>query len=232
MAASLPLLLVAALATLSASVVGCEAQERSFGDQGGGGSVGDGGSSPGSGGSCTTPSDCPASSESCQIPACVDGRCGMAPLPEGTEIEPADGDCQRTVCDGHGARVVVPADELPDDGNPCTADDCDGTTPRHAPQPGSSCAGGVCDEAGRCVSAGCVNDLDCPETDCQYSLCIAGGCVEEPAPPGSPCNDGLSECDGAGECRGAECNEDSDCTDCGWSDTCICLDGMCFILEE
>ncbi|WP_437291112.1 hypothetical protein [Sorangium sp. So ce406] len=79
----------------------------------------------------------------------------------------------------------------------------------------------------------CVDDLDCGlPADCQRSSCIAGACVGELAPAGSPCNDGLSECDGAGECLGAECTEDSDCTDCGWSDTCICLGGMCFILEE
>ncbi|WP_437737521.1 hypothetical protein [Sorangium sp. So ce1335] len=243
MTASLQLLVVAALA---ASVAGCEVQERSFGDQGVGGAGGAGGSigssggegaqNPAPGGSCSVPSDCPAPSEPCQIPACVDGRCGAAPLPEDTEIEPEDGDCQRTVCDGDGARVVVPVDEVPDDGNPCTVDECVGTTPRHSPQPGSSCPGGECDETGRCVSSGpvrCVDDLDCGlPTDCQHSLCIAGDCVEEPAESGTPCSAGLSVCDGAGQCIGAECTDHSDCTDCGWSDFCVCYEGVCHPFES
>src|SRR5688572_23989190 len=84
-AVSFQLLLIAAMAGFGASVAGCEVEERNFGD---GGSGGAGASSPDSGGSCTLPSDCPAPADPCQISACVDGRCGAALLPEGTEIEP------------------------------------------------------------------------------------------------------------------------------------------------
>ncbi|WP_437477005.1 hypothetical protein WME75_27425 [Sorangium sp. So ce1014] len=236
------------MAGFGASVTGCEVEERNFGD---GGSGGAGASSPDSGGSCTVPSDCPAPADPCQISACVDGRCGAALLPEGTEIEPVAGDCQRTVCDGRGARKGVPADELPDDGNPCTVDACAGVTPEHSPQPGSSCPGGICDEAGQCVPAGCscpggdcdeagecapaecVDDADCDtSTECAEHICIDGACLTEPIQRGMPCGwGGQEQCDGEGQCMGDECVEDSDCP-CGFSETCICLTGSCYPVED
>ncbi|WP_437964172.1 hypothetical protein WMF04_31220 [Sorangium sp. So ce260] len=236
------------IAAFGASVAGCEAEERNFGD---GGLGGGGASNPGSGVSCTLPSDCPAPADPCHVSVCVDGRCGAALLPEGAEIEPVDGDCRRVVCDGRGARTVVPADELPDDGKPCTVDACVGTTPMHSPQPGSSCPGGVCDDAGRCVPAGCtcpggvcdeegqcapagcVEDADCgTSTECAQHSCIDGDCLTEPAPSGLPCGWGAEQCDGEGQCMGDECTEDSDCQGCGFSGDCVCLNGTCYVLED
>ncbi|XXX74458.1 hypothetical protein WMF30_43105 [Sorangium sp. So ce134] len=236
--ALLRLLLVAALA-------GCAVEQRTFVDRGHGGAGGaggdsgdsgtggagatagggaassDGASSTASGGSCAVASDCPAPAEACQIPACVDGRCGTAPLPEGTEIATTTSDCRRIVCDGRGAQVAVPADEPEDDGNPCTSDSCDGTRPVHSPLPGL-CPGGRCDDAGHCVPSQCARDADCgASTDCYRYTCNNGLCAEGPAPAGTLCNGLQDQCDGAGRC--VDCVNSGGCGEC-----CVCsAAGVC-----
>ncbi|WP_437965610.1 hypothetical protein WMF04_39160 [Sorangium sp. So ce260] len=227
--ALLRLLLVAALA-------GCAAEQRTFVDRGqgggggtdgasgtggGGGASSDSASSTGSGGSCTAPPDCPLPAEPCQIPACVDGRCGTAPLPEDTEIAPTAGDCQRIVCDGRGAQRVVAADEPEDDDNPCTSDTCDGTMPVHSPLPGA-CPGGRCDDAGHCVPTECERDAECgASTECYRTTCNNGLCEEGPVPAGTLCNAQQDQCDGAGHC--VDCVNSGGCGEC-----CVCsASGTC-----
>jgi len=231
--ALLQLLLLAALG-------GCSVEERRFVDGGGGGGAGgtdgtgvgetsghatstsDAASSTGSGGSCTGPSDCPAPAEPCQVPACVAGRCGTAPLPEGTEIGPKADDCQRLLCDGRGAQVAVAADEPEDDHNPCTSDTCVGTTPKHTPQPGS-CPAGRCDDAGNCVPAAeCSRDAECgTSTECLQYICDNGLCAARPAPAGTFCNSLQDQCDGAGRC--IDCVNSGGCGEC-----CVCTAaGVC-----
>ncbi|WP_437722121.1 hypothetical protein [Sorangium sp. So ce861] len=230
--ALLRLLLVAALA-------GCAVEQRTFVDRGqggagatgasggtgaagGGGASSDGASTTGSGGgTCAGPSDCPAPAEPCQIPACVAGRCGAAPLPEGTEVAPTTGDCQRTLCNGRGAQVVVAADEPEDDGNPCTSDSCDGITPVHAPLPGP-CPGGRCDDAGQCVPLQCAQDSECgASTECYRYTCDNGRCAEGPVPAGTLCNAQQDQCDGAGRC--VDCVNSGGCGEC-----CVCsTSGVC-----
>ncbi|WP_437746806.1 hypothetical protein WMF39_18390 [Sorangium sp. So ce1504] len=219
---------------LLAALGGCSVEERRFVDRGGGGGAGgtdgagetssnatsssdatstsDAASSTGSGGSCTGPSDCPAPPEPCQVPACVAGKCGTAPLPEGTEIAPKTGDCQRLLCDGRGAQVAVAADEPEDDHNPCTSDTCVGTTPKHAPQPGS-CPTGRCDDAGNCVPTECSRDAECgTSTECIRFTCNDGLCAAQPAPAGSLCNSLQDQCDGAGRC--IDCVNSGGCGEC------------------
>ncbi|WP_437593590.1 hypothetical protein [Sorangium sp. So ce1000] len=228
--ALLPLLVLAALG-------GCSVEERRFVDRGGGAggtggtdpgaggmssdatSSGDAASSAGSGGSCAGPSDCSTPAEPCQIAACVAGRCGTAPLPEGTEIAPQAGDCQRILCDGRGAQVPVAADEPEDDQNPCTSDTCVGTTPVHSPQPGA-CPGGRCDAAGNCVPAAeCAKDSDCGvSTECVRYSCDGGLCAARPAQAGTFCNAQQDQCDGAGRC--IDCVNSGGCGEC-----CVCSAG-------
>ncbi|XYH95342.1 hypothetical protein ACMHYB_47290 [Sorangium sp. So ce1128] len=220
--ALLQILLVAALA-------GCSAEQRSFVDRGSGGAGGtggadaggagsDGASSTGSGESCTAPSDCPAPADPCQIPACVEGKCGAAPLPEGTEIASAADDCQQIFCDGRGAQIVVAADEPEEDDNPCTSDTCDGTAPIHSPQPGP-CPGGRCDDAGNCVPVQCTRDIECGNsTECYRYTCDNGRCAEGPAPAGTLCNMQQDQCDGAGQC--IDCVNNGGCGEC-----CVCAQG-------
>ncbi|WP_437282239.1 hypothetical protein WME90_17210 [Sorangium sp. So ce375] len=210
---------------LLAGLGGCAAEERRFVDGGDGGAGGTGGvdagaggtgsdaaSSTGSGASCTGPSDCPAPAEPCQIPACVAGKCGTAPLPEGTEIAPKADDCQRLLCDGRGAQVATAADEPEDDHNPCTSDTCVGTTPVHAPQPGS-CPAGRCDDAGNCVPAECAQDGECgTSTECVRYTCDGGLCVAHPASRGTLCNGLQDQCDGAGRC--VDCVNSGGCGEC------------------
>lgn len=239
MTSSRHLFVVAALVALAVSTAGCQAEVRNFGSQGAGGAGGDSTSSAGPGGICSTPSDCPAPADPCQIAVCVDGRCGAAQRPAGIEIEPDDRDCKRIYCDEAGTLRVDAADELPDDGNPCTDDACDGTTPTHTPREGEACPGGYCDEEGDCVlSEACVDEADCGiSTDCVQYSCENGQCMEDFAPEWISCNGEQGMCDGEGECEldgeVLECVDDSDCDYlCGARKYCICLEGECYIVES
>jgi N-acetylneuraminic acid mutarotase len=119
----------------------------------------------------------------------------------------------REICDGHGACVTGAGPDATDDGNPCTADQCDPVAgPTHQPTPlGSACDDNTvcnghetCDGNGACshstgsptiVVSNCTNDF------CDPVL----GVLHTPLPEGSPCPDrnpcnGFERCDGAGQC--------------------------------
>ena len=118
------------------------------------------------------------------------------------------GDCRSTQCDGLGD-VVSAADpnDLPVDGNQCTADVCAFGVPMNPPvTAGTSCnqgGGSRCDGNGACVS--CIAAADCgSDTDCTHFTCVAGACGVSFVAFGTPTSGQVSgdcqvnQCDGAG----------------------------------
>jgi hypothetical protein len=105
---------------------------------------------------CSDPSDCPEPSP-CVHATCSQNKCGTENAPNG-EIAPASEqtpkDCQTVVCDGNGGEKSVASNDLPDDGNECTIDTCQGTAPTFTPiAAGKACPntkGKTCDGKGAC----------------------------------------------------------------------------------
>lgn len=75
-------------------------------------------------------------------------ECTAEPLAAGTVIlGQVKGDCRILVCDGMGQPTTVADDtDLPDDGDPCTLDECANGVPMHQPKCAASqtCNQGVC----------------------------------------------------------------------------------------
>lgn len=115
---------------------------------------------------CVVGGDCPA--PTCQAATCEGGVCGTMNLAEGTPVDDLPGDCRATVCDGGGGTKEIPTDDppaqvagdcrltgclngqveyapadddLPDDGNECTADSCSAGQPVFTPKPVHSLCG-------------------------------------------------------------------------------------------
>ncbi|MDI7267661.1 MAG: hypothetical protein QME96_06675 [Myxococcota bacterium] len=161
---------------------------------------------------CTDAAQCPAGSD-CVARTCDDGECGFANLPAGTPAPPdTDRDCLERRCDGAGgAANVADDDDLPVDGNDCTADVCTAGIPSNPSLPaGTPCGSGlVCNGLGACV--GCVSPADCPgeDTECRTRTCDGGVCGLAFAPPDTPvsvqtprdCRE--AACDGAGNVTSA-----------------------------
>lgn len=105
---------------------------------------------------CQQDTDCPASATPCRAGACREGRCGVVLARPGTVPQQGqqEGDCKRYIC-GVGGELIAredPSDVPADDGNPCTREQCTGSTPGRLPvASGARCASGVCNEAGVCV---------------------------------------------------------------------------------
>jgi len=151
------------------------------GDAGTGGATGSGGA----GGTapavaCTTVSSCPGQDTECSQRVCTGGFCSVSNAAAGTAIPTqTSGNCQKLVCDGHGALTLIVDDtNLPVDGNPCTSDVCTAGVPSNPPvKPGSTCGGKLtCDGQGHCT--GCVSPADCPGMDdeCEARSCTSGVC--------------------------------------------------------
>jgi len=125
------------------------------------------------------PAECPAPTNVCLTPTCIDYACGTMPAPQGWAIPTQTvGDCKRVVCDGAGSTQSVNEDsaaDAPSDGNPCTVDGCSGGVPTHTPITlGTPCSGGFCNSAGQCVE--CLAPSDCGvATVCATPTCNAAG---------------------------------------------------------
>ncbi|AUX25164.1 uncharacterized protein SOCEGT47_057080 [Sorangium cellulosum] len=139
----------------SATSSGSSSGDGGAGEAGSGGTgasgIGGQGGSGGSGGAepeCSTPADCPGLDGACAWRTCEDGVCGRELVPAGPLAEQTLGDCRELRCDGSGGELAVPApDDLPDDGNECTADACAATGPIHEPlATGTACSTGLCPE--------------------------------------------------------------------------------------
>jgi hypothetical protein len=171
---------------LALSLAGCGLLvdvDRSLipGGSGGGGGSGTGGAtstSTGTGGiECLQPADCPGTDAACTARTCEQGHCGVAPVASGTPTShQLAGDCQREVCDGAGAAVLVADDaDVPIDGDPCTDDVCTQGAPANPHSavntPCSVDGGAYCDGAGHCVA--CVAQTQCPPG----LACVNNQCV-------------------------------------------------------
>lgn len=106
---------------------------------------------------CGAAPDCPEPTEPCRLAVCVDGLCGSAPAPVGTQVPESvqtAGDCKHVECGEGGALVSKTdiADPPTDDGNPCTEKGCQGPNPysMHRER-GTPCGtDGVCNGFGIC----------------------------------------------------------------------------------
>src|SRR5262245_58721047 len=83
---------------------------------------------------CGTLSDCTVEEPECrQALGCQDGRCVFEDAPAGKALSAqTPGDCGEIQCDGAGRqRLSIDLTDIPDDGNPCTLDACNGSEPTH-----------------------------------------------------------------------------------------------------
>ena len=120
-------------------------------------------STEGASGACVDDLDC-ADSNPCNVETCGDDKkCTATPVPDGPALNQIPGDCQQTTCEG-GEAIQNEDESDKDDGNPCTADSCNGDVPEHdaASLDGQAClTGGIC-ENGNCVIV-CDNDKQCDD---------------------------------------------------------------------
>lgn len=161
-------------------------------------------SSTGTGGTgsraCANVGDCGVADTECAHPVCESGRCAMTFAPMGTALmAQVPGDCKTAICDGMG-HVTSSADPMDaDDGNPCTDDSCNGSTPVHAPSAGGSPCGEnghlMCDGMGACV--GCKTDGQCGAGGACFTwVCTNQQCQQQftPAGAGNPGGDTPGDC--------------------------------------
>jgi subtilisin-like proprotein convertase family protein len=153
---------------------------------------------------CDSASDCPGVDTACQVRVCIDHACGLWTEASGTPAAvQRKADCLAAVCDGMGAVIAVPDDnDLPDDGNDCTTDACEGGVASNMPRSaGASCGqdgANLCDGEGLCVA--CLTPVDCgTDTACQRFSCEAATCSSTTLPVGASCG-ASSRCDAAAAC--------------------------------
>jgi hypothetical protein len=124
---------------------------------------------------CLSAATCPGPDTECRPKACLSGTCGFTNTRGGTTTTvQVVRDCKTVQCDGAGSTLAVPEPtDLPVDGNPCTADLCNGDAPSNRNlNAGTGCGGtSVCDGQGACVA--CLNPSTCPGTDteCHMRTC-------------------------------------------------------------
>lgn len=158
-------------------------------------------------GQCSIASDCSGQDTECRKRTCAGGTCGFQAIPDGTAIQAQTvGDCRQVVCDGAGTTRIQPQpSDIPNDGEECTVESCDGTSPKTDwVAEGTACSGGgTCDGAGQCKGclAGktrCANNAlqTCDANgqwgvgqECLNSACIQGACV-------GVCSPGSKQCTG------------------------------------
>jgi hypothetical protein len=150
----------------------------SSGSGGASGAGGTGGTAPAV--PCATVNDCPGQDTECSTLVCTGGFCGADNAAAGTPISTQTaGNCQKLVCDGHGALTLIVDDtNVPNNGNPCTAALCTDGVPSNPPVvAGTTCGGKLtCDGQGHCT--GCVGPADCPgmDNECETRSCTSGVC--------------------------------------------------------
>jgi hypothetical protein len=161
----------------STSIAGTSSSAGSLNSSGAAGEAGETGVS----GGCRVALDCPNPGRECLEPACVDGTCDIGFTKAGVPtVMQVPGDCKKTICDGSGAfSIDIDDTDLPDDGNPCTIDECTNGVPTHTPTGTSTMCGATlkfkCDGKGGC--AGCASAADCgTNTACTTYTCTAGVC--------------------------------------------------------
>ncbi len=186
------------------------------------GATGTGGAQP-----CSVDADCPSSLNECLPAKCEKGSCTYQPAPEGMVLaHQVLGNCEQEVCDGKGAAkegMVDPTD-VPDDGNPCTADSCEDGKPANTNAAGAECplAGGVtghCNAAGQCIECSATAPCD------GGHVCVAGECVNNGC-ANNQRNGNETDVDCGGpdcpKCAGGKmCTANTDC------ESAACAEGKC-----
>ncbi|TKC95247.1 hypothetical protein [Polyangium fumosum] len=204
---------------------------------------------------CNTATDCQGTDDFCKRRTCISNVCGIEYTANNTALPngQTEDDCKRLVCDGAGNTVTVADPTDPKvDGNACTQDTCNGTTPSNPNQPsGTACnqnGGDVCNSGGQCKKSpgkSCANGSDCASTFCNDAVCCSTNCngtcracnlagslgTCSPVPKGqedAPSCTGASSCDGTNNGNSA-CKKD-DGTTCAVAADCMnghCVDGVC-----
>ncbi len=123
-----------------------------------------------------------------------------------------------------------------DDSNDCTLDECanPGTLTSSCGNSNvaedTSCANGLCNAFGSCITPSCTGDFDCNDNDaCTLDVCVDAGendafCSNGPSITlvNAACPNGV--CTESGACITPDCNGDFDCNDnnvCTSVDTCL-----------
>jgi hypothetical protein len=189
---------------------------------------------------CRSKADCDAEGSSCEsdadCPGPPDPRCGEGRCKEGAcelDIRTAEsipnqypGDCKVTRCSAEGAlEVVADPNDMPDDGNPCTFDTCEGDEPKNLALPDANpCPG---DTAKVCWAGTCracsepLNFEKCPAgLYCRYQWCVPYGCI-------SGHKDGQET---GMDCGGPDCQACGDTGKCLQASDCmsgVCKSGLC-----
>jgi hypothetical protein len=155
---------------------------------------------------CSSPEDCPGTDNECGHRTCDDGTCGLDFEKSGSVVgTQIDGDCQRSVCDGHGVVKSEADDEdVPQGGNACMLEGCADGEPTHEPAPKTKSCGSTgqfkCDGQGAC--GGCATSSDCGLSNlCATYTCTAGSCMNSFVPSGQG---NLSNTDG--DCKKNVCD--------------------------
>jgi hypothetical protein len=234
-----------ALALVGSALAACTMDFNQFQPGGGGaGGTGAGGVAVGAGGTggslcsgeCCFATDCPVPADPCMQPACDDGTCIEAQVPDGSEVGvQTNGDCKTQVCQGGTPVSVDDEADVPNDGNDCTVDSCAGGNPQSDPAAaGTPCddgGGAVCDGNAACVQ--CLSDTDC--TDPTPTCDVATGTCISPACDDGTQNGDETDTDCGGSCLpcdvGQTCAVNADCTTmiCNGSSQCAnpsCNDGQ------
>jgi MYXO-CTERM domain-containing protein len=171
-------------------------------------------------GVCTQgpPTDCD-DLEVCTVDSCnVSTGCVNTPVADGTSC--SDGDRCNGVETCQGGVCRSPGDLNCSDGDPCTSDSChpvNGCVNTPLPD-GTSCDdNNVCNGVDVCQGGVCVpgTGLECDDDNpCTDDQCVPGtGCVYNPYPLGTTCNDG-NVCTINDSCVGGVCvGQTADCDD-------------------
>ena len=159
---------------------------------------------------CTAASQCPPTTNECQVVACETNVCVVDDRPAGyvvpTQVE---GDCRVNQCDGSGNVIQAIANsDVHEDGLECTQDVCNAGIPANPPLAAdTACAqngGHYCDGAGACVECNTWSQCAGTSTDCRTRACNAHLCGYDYVAAGTPTsaqtpNDcQVVACDGSG----------------------------------
>jgi hypothetical protein len=174
---------------------------------------------------CTSNQDCCIGIRKCGESVCAQGVCGIDLVKEFPSQ--TRGDCEVMQCDESGAPVPVPfPEDVPNDGNPCTKDYCNGATVVI----GRGARGPVPDGSGFCNGddldkVQCLATADCEDAALICSRkgkCIPPSCnnrVFEPAlgetaidcgGPCDPCQVGYA-CGSGSDCQYGVCSPEGMC---------------------
>lgn len=178
---------------------------------------------------CKMDDDCPGPPDHrCGVGRCIEGMCALE-ISFG-EVIPNQypGDCKVTTCSITGdLAVLVDPSDIPDDGNVCTYDTCEGDAPVNAMHPDATPCPGL--ESGVCSKGICkecsepLGEDKCPLTN---QICSYEWCVLWPQCVNGQKDAGETQIDGGGPSCGpvgptGKCLQNSDCL------FGVCKEGKC-----